>query len=347
MTKTKTTYSALNRLFAGVICLFFTMTHTHAQDTDSTKPITDSGYVEKFNNWINLKVALVNTSESYIAQGDNFKQVLKANPSQIFRTYLNYRFIAFYVDYIPRFLPGNNDEAEKGRSKGLGFGTGLIFHNWFTDLGFSHTKGYYLENMKDLNPAWQPGEPYFQVPDFHITSYDAAVGYNTNPRLSLVATSSQTSRQLKSAGAFIPRATFRYFITDNRTPGPGTTQKTNHFRAMLGAGYQHTFVISRSVYAMGAFTPYFGYIVSSTKTRNSPQLGDFTNYGPAYQWDAKLGLGYNGHRFFGGAYLTAGSAKFSQGLTSATQQDAAIFFQLFAGLRFKAPKFLDKALDKL
>ncbi|MBO9658539.1 MAG: DUF4421 family protein, partial [Chitinophagaceae bacterium] len=136
-------------------------------------------------------------------------------------------------------------------------------------------------------------------------------------------------------------------ITDNRTPSTGPTQKTNHFRTLLGAGYQHTFVISRSLYATGAFTPYFGYIRSSTKTRNSPQLGHFTNYGPIYQWDAKLGLGYNGHRFFGGAYMTAGAAKFSQGLTSATQQDATIFFQLFAGFRFKAPKFLDKALDKL
>jgi len=317
-----------------------------AQDSTFKWHVTDSGYVEKFNKWIVVKCALINTSEIFVAEGDNFKQVLQANPSEIFRTYINYRFLAFYLDYIPHFLPGNNDEEEKGRSKGIGFGTGLTLKNWFADLGFAHTKGYYLENTKDFRPDWQPGDPYFQVPDLNITSIDGAVGYNTNPRLSLAATTSQTTRQLKSAGAFIPRMVYRYFIINNKTPGNLPTQKSNHFRALLGAGYQHSFVFARSFYLTGAFTPYFGYIFSKVKTRNSGQITSFRNNGPVYQWDAKLGLGYNGHRFFAGTYLTAGGAKFSQGLTTATQQDATIFFQIFAGFRLKAPPFMDKAFDK-
>ncbi|MET0464258.1 MAG: DUF4421 family protein [Chitinophagaceae bacterium] len=308
--------------------------------------VTDSGYVEKFNNWIHVKAAVINTSETFISEGDNFKQVLKANPSQIFRTYVNYRFIAFYVDYIPHFLPGNNDEAEKGRSKGIGFGTGLTFQNWFTEIGFSKTKGYYLENTKDYQPGWQPGDPYFQVPDFHVTSFDGAVGYNTNPRLSLVATSSQTARQIKSAGAFIPKIIYRYLVLDNRSANQFSTQKGNHLRTLLGAGYQHTFVLNRSFYLTGAFTPYFGYIFTTIRTRDNTQVDKARNNGPVYQWDAKLGLGYNGHRFFAGTYLTAGAAKFSQGLSTATQQDATVFFQLFAGIRLQAPKSIDRIFDK-
>ena len=55
---------------------------------------------------------------------------------------------------------------------------------------------------------------------------------------------------------------------------------------------------------------------------------------------------YNGHRFFAGTYLTAGAAKFSQGLSTATQQDATVFFQLFAGIRLQAPKSIDRIFDK-
>jgi hypothetical protein len=329
-----------------LIC-FAKNTFSQKQDSLYTNRLSDSGYVEHFNKWINTKFALINTSETYVTEGDNFKQVLKANPSQIFRAYINYRFIAFYVDYIPHFLPGNNDEEEKGKSKGIGFGTGLTFHNWFTELGFSTTKGYYLENTKDYRPGWQPGDPYFQVPDFHVTSFDGAVGYNTNPRLSLVAASSQTARQLRSAGAFIPKVIYRYLVFNDKTVTSFSTQKSTHFRALLGAGYHHSFVLNRSFYVTGSFTPYFGYIRSTIKTRDSGQVMRGKNNGPVYQWDARFGLGYNGHRFFAGTYLTAGAAKFSQGLTTATQQDATILFQIFAGLRLQAPRFLDKAFDKL
>lgn len=329
------------------VALILMKLYSFAQDSTFTSAMSDSGYVEKFNKWIQVKAALVNTSEIYEVEGTNFKQVLKANPSQILRTYINYRFIAFYLDYIPHFLPGNNDTEEKGRSKGFGIGTGLTFTNWFTDFGYAHTKGYYLDNTKDFRPGWQPGDPYLQIPDFHVTSFDAALGYNTNPHLSLVATSSQTARQLKSAGAFIPRTLFRYFITDNRTSGTSSTQKGNHFRALLGAGYQHTFVLNRSFYFMGAFTPYFGYIFSNVITRSGGQSYKFSNNGPAYQWDARAGFGYNGHRFFAGTYLTAGGAKFAQGLSTATQQDAQFFLQIFAGIRLHAPAFIDKAFDKL
>lgn len=310
------------------------------------RPLNDSGYVEKFNKWINIKAALINTSETYVSEGDNFRQVLKANPSQIFRTYVNYRFIAFYLDYIPHFLPGNNDEAEKGRSKGIGLGTGLTFRNWFTEINYAHTKGYYLANTKDFITGWQPGDPYYQIPDFHVTSFDGAVGYNTNPRLSLVAATAQTARQVKSAGAFIPKIIYRYFIIDNRSTDQNSTQKANHLRTLLGAGYHYTYVLKSSFYATGGFTPYFGYIFSTIRVRQNGEIYKDHNNGPIYQWDARVGLGYNSRRFFAGTYLVAGAAKFSQGLTTATQQDAAVFFQVFAGVRLHAPKFMDRAFDK-
>jgi Domain of unknown function (DUF4421) len=314
----------------------------NAQDRPQ-RALADSGYIEKFNDWIVIKTSLVNTSETLIAQGDGFRQVLKPNPSEVLRTYLNYRIISFYLDYVPRFLPGNNDEAIEGKTKVLEFGTNLNFRQWFTELSYSRKQGFYLDNTRDYRSDWKPGDPYFLVPDLYSTTYEADFGYNTNPKLSLSAYSSQTERQLKSAGAFIPRLSFRYDIIDNRTSGDPSTQKSSHFQGLLGAGYQYTLVLSRSVYLSGAFTPLFGYIFADVLTREGDNRSRFSNDGPIYRWDGKLGLGYNGHRIFTGAYLTGTSSTYAQGLTTAVNGNGNLFFEVFFGIRLTAPKFINKA----
>ena len=307
----------------------------------------DSGWIEQFQDKIVLKTAILNTSEVLAQQGDGFRNVLQPNPSEIFRAYVNYHFISFYVSYIPHFLPGNNDNTEKGKSSGIGMGTTFNFRNWYTDLFYGHTKGYYLQNTKDYRPDWQPGDPYFQVPDLHTKVFEGSTGYNTNPRLSLRAITTQTERQLKSTGAFIPRLSYKYQIIDNRTTGTFSTQKSNNLQALLGAGYHHTFVFRKSLYLTGSFTPSFGYVFTKVITREQGQQSSFKQRGPVYQWDGRLGFGYNGHRLFTGAYLTAVSSTHAQGLTTAVNQDAEIFLQLFLGIRLNAPGFIQKNYEKV
>ncbi|RFM26908.1 DUF4421 family protein [Deminuibacter soli] len=324
-------------LFAASVC---------AQDTARLRPVTsDSNWIEKYKDWIVLKLALENSAEFFSVNTDAFDYVFQPNPAELFRTYFSYRYISFYLTYIPHFLPGNNDDAEKGRTTGLGLGFGFNSHQWFTNADFSFTKGYYLENTKDFVPGWQPGDPYYQAHKLQVTSLGGSTGYNTNPRLSLAAVYGQTERQLKSAGAFLPVLSYRYFIINNKDTG--ITQKTNNFQLLLGAGYHHTFVVSKSLYLFGSFIPSFGYIDTRLLTRFR-EGNEITNrLSPVYQWEAKAGLGYNGRRFFSGLYLTANSSKHSQGLTTAVDQDGRVFLQLFAGYRFAAPKFLKRAVDKL
>ena len=329
------------------LCYLLACYPVYGQDKTNVQKSADSTWIEKFDDKIIIKGTIINTADALVAQGDGFKNVISPNPSERFRTYFNYRFISFYLDYIPHFLPGNNDNDVKGKTKGTGFGTNLNFRTWFADVGFSKTKGYYLENTKDFRPDWKPGDPYFQIPDLYVTSFEGDIGYNTNPRLSLIASSFQTERQLKSAGAFLPKLSFGYHIIDNRTPGTFSTQKSSHLQGLLGAGYQHTLVLSKSVYLTGAFTPSFGYIFSSVLTRETAQRYTFSNRGPIYQWDGKLGIGYNGHKVFGGTYLTAVSSTYGQGLTTAVDQSGTVFLQIFLGIRLSAPRFMSKALRKI
>lgn len=320
---------------------------TSAQDKEKPKYRPDSTYIETFDDWFVIKPSITNTAEELVAKTGNYNIVLEPNTFEVVRTYFSYQFISFYFDYLPHSAITNNDDDEKGRTKLFTLGTTLNHRQWFGDLAYTKTKGYYLENTNTFRTDWKEGDPYIQIPDLHVTSYNASVGYNTNKRLSLAAAVSQTERQLKSAGAFLPKISLRYYIIDDRSPQASANEKSNNIQALLGAGYQYTLVFNKSVYMVGAFTPAFGYIHTRVQQRSGTDSFVFNQRGPIYQWDGKFGLGYNSHRFFAGSYLTVMSAKYAQGLTSAENQNADAFVQLFIGFRLKAPKFISNSYKNI
>ncbi|MBL7712315.1 MAG: DUF4421 family protein [Chitinophagaceae bacterium] len=314
-------------------------------DTLST-PRLKTPTLEKFNDWIVIKAAFVNAAESYSVDAGTYHLELQPNPSELFRTYFNYRFVSFYITYIPHFLPANNDNDIKGRSKGGGLGLSYNNNEWFGGVSYARTKGYYVSNTSHFRPGWKEGDPYIQVPDLKITNFEAMAGYNTNQAFSMSAVSDQTQRQLKSAGAFIPRLSVRYYIVDDESPG-GTTQKANNWQVLLGAGYHHTFVLYKRLYLSGAFTPAFGYIYTKLLTRDPAGNIHSTINSPIYQWDARLGFGYNGHRFFCGTYGTALSSRYTQGLSTAVNRNIMVSLQLFLGIRIGEPKALGRLYKKI
>lgn len=336
----------IKNIFILTVILLATQTLV-AQDTIVQKRQPDSLYIEKFDDWFVIKPSIVNSAEALATKSGDFNLILQPNTSEIVRTYFSYQFISFYFDYLPRFALANNDERERGKTRLFTIGTSLNTHQWFAELNYSKTRGYYVENTRDFRPNWREGDPYLQFPDLHVTSYDAVIGYNTNSKLSLPAAVSQTERQLKSAGAFLPKTVFRYYIVDDKTAASAANERSKNIQALLGAGYQYTWVLKKTLYVVGAFTPAFGYIHTSVSTRSGANTVRFTQKGPIYQWDGRFGFGYNGHRFFAGSYLTAVSARYSQGLTSAENQNVNLFFQVFVGFRIKAPKFISSSYHKI
>lgn len=335
--------STLTAIFAVFLCAF----KASGQDTLQVKKSADSSFIERFDDFFIVKPSITTTAEALVAKTGNFNIVLQPNTSEILRTYFNYHFISFYVDYLPRFAGANKDDNEKGKTKLFGLGASTNMGQWFASAGLSKTQGYYVENTVDFRPDWRDGDAYLQVPDLYFTSYDLALGYNTNKKLSLLATSSQTERQLKSAGGFLPKISLRYYIIDDRTATATSNEKSNNVQALLGAGYQYTVVLKKTLYLVGAFTPSFGYIHTKVNNRGKQNSFSFTQRGPIYQWDGKLGLGYNSHTFFAGSSINAVSAKYSQGLTSAENQNTDLFFELFVGFRLKAPRFISKNYKKI
>lgn len=313
---------------------------------DSVPGKADKVWVEKMDKQLTLKFTQSSDVEKLAAVTGSNSVYLSPNVASVSQLSFAYRFITANVNFAPRFIGGNNDNDIKGKTKGRGFGLNFNFDHWQQELSYNRIKGFYLENTKDYNPSWQEGMPYIQFPQLVYTSFQGITAYSFNKRFSVNAVVTQTERQIKSAGSFIPLLLYRYYITDDQSPVISSTQKSNSFEVLAGAGYQHTFVYKDCYLSMG-LTPAYGYIFTKLTTRSGTGNVVTHNSTPAVRIDARVGLGYNGRRFFAGAYTAAFSTANAEEHGTVINEDNRAVVKAFIGYRLNAPALLVKKMDKL
>lgn len=334
----------MNQLGLSLLLLCFSC-RLFAQSS-ATDPATSPrvSKIQTMEQFITLKLTQSSDIEKLAVQTPT--TFIKLSPNAVSSTRLGfaYRFIDVGFVFVPRFLPGNSDDEEKGKTSSAGLYTSFAFRHWLQDLSYKRTKGFYLENTRDFDPSWSPGKPYVQIPALVFTQYRGATAYNFNKEFSVSAITSQSERQLKSAGSVIAQFLYRYYITDDQSPisPTGFTQKADNLELLLGAGYHYTFVLDQQWYASLGLTPNIGYIFSwlDTRSQTSTYKSDQTNF--MFRFDGRAGLGYNGRRFFAAAYLHWQNAGFRQQHTTAHTKDDYAIFQVSAGYRLKAPRWLQE-----
>ncbi|ULQ54594.1 DUF4421 family protein [Flavihumibacter fluvii] len=294
------------------------------------------------NNYITLKLTQSSDVETLgVETGTNSIQ-LSPNSKSTTSLAFGYRFITYSLKYTAKFLPGNDDDDTRGKTKSGGMGFGFNFNHWQQFLSFSKTTGYYLENTADYDPDWENGKPYIQFPNLVYKNYEGITAYNFNPNFSVSAIATQSTRQLKSAGSFIPHALYRYYIIDDQSPITGTsqTQKSDNFEFLVGAGYYYTYVLRQSFYVSLGLTPAAGIVISHLDTRSADETIHTKSQNAIFRIDGRAGLGYNGQRFFSGAYMKFSGSSFQQGSTTAITEDNRVIVQVFLGYRLNAPKWM-------
>lgn len=303
-------------------------------------------YIEKENQFATIKLTHSSQVEKLSTVTSTNSIYLSPNVSSISQFSFSYRILTISAKLTPKFLSGNDDYALEGKTSSRGFGLDMNFTHWQQSLSYHRTRGFFLENTKDYNPAWKEGMPYIQFPDLVHINFQGITAYNFNKRFSVNAVLTQSERQLKSAGSFIPLLVYRYYIIDDRSPMISSTQKSNSFEILAGAGYHYTFVW-KDLYASLGLTPAFGYIFTKLTTRTSDDKSITHSNTPAIRIDARAGLGYNGPRFFAGVYMSAFSTSNRQQHTSVINKDDHAIVKAFVGYRFKAPGFLVKKMNVL
>jgi hypothetical protein len=321
--------------------------HIHAQDPDSTRLITEDGYIEKMSNRIAVDISFNNAYNIFeVNPNPDLRIVLFPNTPNKLRMKFNYDFLSLGIQFAPDFLPGNGDNDQKGKTRSFEIGTGLVFKHWFTDIVYSDVEGYYLENTRVFDMMLQNGDPFVQFPDLQYKGISVRSGYYHNSKFSFRSLTSQTERQLKSAGSFIGVLHMDYYTINDKS-STLDTQKSNNFEANIGPGYIYNFVFREKFYAALGLQAGLGYMHTRLTTRFP--FGDvITNQDNfIFRWDARTGIGYNGTRYYGGLYANVTGTRYKQENTTAVNFETRVFYHLFLGIRLKSPGFLERSVRKV
>lgn len=321
-----------------------------AQEKDSTRNrFAEQPFIEKFDDLLALKLDLNNNIETFEVNSDPNTFILSPNTELNTRLTVNYRFITFSLGYSPNFLPGNNDNSRKGTSKISSFGVNFQFNKWIQALSYNKINGFFLKNTSDYVPDWTGSDDYIQFPELEYKSFFGLTGYKFNPNFSLKALSSQTERQLKSTGSFIPSIWYRYYIIDNKIEltGENSSQKSNNFEAVLQLGYYYTYVINKKFYSSAGISFGGGLVHTKLLTRLPEEKIQTKSTNGILRSEGQIAMGYNTKRFFTGIQFIGRWEEYSQGSSTSTIVNNNFSYQIFVGYRFNAPKFLSRTVDKI
>lgn len=317
-----------------------------AQEADTTRILDESGWIEKMSNKIAVDLSFNNAFQTFEVQTSTSKTLLYPNTPTNLRFKVNFDFLSFGVQIAPDGLPGNGDNDERGESKAFEIGTMLVFKHWFAEVSYSRVSGYYLKNTDDFIEGWANGDAYVQFPDLAYRGVSLTGGYIRNSKFSMRSLTSQTERQLKSTGSFIPVLNADYYVVDDRSDAL-STQKSNNMEVNMGPGYAYTWVLKERYYAsLGVFGA-AGYLHTklTTRTPSGDIISNQNNF--VLRGDCKVGIGYNGSRFYSGLFTSVTGTKYRQENTNARNTGTRVFYHLVVGMRFDAPEFLKKGVYKL
>lgn len=315
-----------------------------AQSDTINNPVKDA-WIEKMSDKIAVDLSVNNSYETFKVRAPSNPILLYPNTPNNLRLNVNYDFISLGIQFSPDFLPGNGDEEIKGETKAFQLSTALIFRHWFTDISYSKVQGYYLRNSSDFI-SWTDGDAFLQFPDLNYEGISISSGYIHNPRFSLRSLTSQTERQLKSAGSFIPQIHMEYYAIDDES-GSESIQNSNHLKLNVGPGYAYTLVHKQRFYASLGLTAGIGYLNSRISSRTALQDTVTRQDNLLFRWDGKAGIGYNGSKFYAGFFTNVSGTRYKQENTTVINSETKVFYHIFFGMRFKAPEFLKKGVNKV
>jgi len=309
--------------------------------SETSRESTD--YIEKLDTVISIRLNFNNEFEYFKQKGDNFFYDIRPNISLSNKLSVSYRGLTGNIGFTPSFYPGNSDNEKAGKTKSFSLGFTLNTNHIIQNFNGQTVKGFYLHNTADFVPDWdQDTDPYLTLPYLHVFKLEGSTSYKFNANFSNSAISSQTEIQTKSCGSFIPAISYAYFQLNNSNGSSGQTssQKSNHFQAIASVSYFYTFVIHSKFYAAAGLSTGFGYDWTGLTTY-SPE-GNVNNKfaDEVFQLKERICLGYNTRKLYAGTELSMGQLKQNLNNTSVNQESKRVYFQIFVGYRFTAPRFV-------
>jgi hypothetical protein len=230
-----------------------------------------------------------------------------------------------------------------GESKVSDLQLNALGKNWGVDLFTQTYKGFYREDARRGIPA---NTPFPQRPDIRVgnTGINGIYTFNKN-RFSLRSSYNFSERQLKSSGSFLLSGTLNFFNlkADSTVYGSfyesifgikGNFNEITSTTFSIAPGYSYNLVLAKRFFvnvslSVGPAQHWISYRTINGET-DDQILNAFADF--------RVGIGYNGKRFFAGTNFVQQSRSFRFEDIVFTSSNAT--FKLLVGYRFKECGFL-------
>ena len=332
-----------------IFLLLHGVTQSSFSQTDAgrDKDSTVNEYIENYKELLTYKMSLGSRDDGFDIMNTSHYKIRSNNKTKL-NAGINYRWLAFSLTFAPKFFSENADNKIKGETKSFGFGFSSNFNHIIQKVNYSRVKGYYLDNTNEFSQTWKNGDPYIQFPGLVYRSFSGQTAYKFNDNFSFNAINSQTEKQLKSAGTFLPSLSYQHYIVNDRTPltGQNSSQKSKTFEVVFSPGYYYTFVSPSNLYASVGVNPGLGFSRIKLLTRQASGNTRTIYHGTVYQLETTFTFGYDSRRFFTGIQIMTDARGYGQSNANNVILQEKGTGSFFIGYRFNTPKKLTSTMDK-
>lgn len=309
------------------------------------KKTADTNYIERLDTIFHVQTSVSKHQMNYRLKYPEFTLLLAPNKMNSLSLGFSYRYLDLSYSFTPGFLNHAQQDAKKGESEISSFRTSFNMYRFNLAVELNSVQGFYLKNSNDFQRSL-PDTPYLLFSDLKVNNYGFLLRYNSNPKFSTAALTSATQIQKRSACSFLPTlqfARFRFF--DNSTAKDLQNKSTYSSDINLLLPVAGTLVFSPKFSASLGLGPSVGIdIFKSVAIDNSSR----TVVSKGTEFSAGLtsqgAISFHSRKFFVGVegrYRSYGHK--IEDVTRMTKEYS--YFQVFAGWRFKAPRFAKKSLD--
>ncbi len=335
-----------------IIAIFFAL-HLHAQDDGDVLHAYKYGYDPEYRlnyfNKMTLKVDINSDIDNFFvpALTKDIERRFSLNPNQLLnmRISFDYKFLGLEYSFTPNFLPGNNDDSQKGTTKVSSFKIGFSYSDQFRqELIYRNITGFYLD---DLALASLENSNYILFPNLEIQTFGGKTFFIANKNFSHRAVVNQLERQIKSTGSFIPSISYFYnrLKTNESLTDELNLTKINSIDIFFQFGYLHNFVINKKWVATLGLIPGVGINESSLFYENNNFVNSkdqSTNFN--VNLDINSGVSYNNKNTFAGLKFNFKNYDYSNSY-NAEIINSNTFFEIYFGYRFNEEKKIKKAFE--
>ncbi|RXG15019.1 putative protein DUF4421 [Leeuwenhoekiella aestuarii] len=312
----------------------------YAQDLETLPKIIS------YTDQVQVKVHVDSYLENYFISGEGMDEELKLATNNDLRLtgLFDYKIFSFSYSFTPGFLPGNDDNAERGDSQYQDFTVRLFPGQFVQEFKYQRLKGFYVENTDVLFPDFFDNEGYLFFPDLKRTFYGGSTSYVLNPDFSLEGLLYQRKWQRVSAGSFVP--SFNYSYARLKNDFETYTGVENNFDFSLDVSYYYNAVIEEQFniapYAFGGIGTRMSTYERSGEEYNDKESNTYftTEYGAGIQ------VGYNTSKFLMGARLNYKSLSYTNENDTSLKDDSW-YGLFFIGYRFDPPEKLRQTTERL